>query len=317
MMAVAMLCIFAQPTLANSTISVEPVYIDVWQDDEFTVNIAVDPAENEVYGASYTFHFDNTLLRAISWTPGEFLTRDGNSSNVWIHKIDNILGKFEYAESRVGTDVGVGGDSGNLTTITFEAVREEGVSSLNISDLEGELLYSTNGSIPTTVYNGRVGIAQSPTPFLIRGYVSYKDGSDCNDPAVNITDIGEEWTAETSESSNYYQLMLASCANVIAGDVLQFTATSPDGSQSNVTEHTVTQAEVDAGGFEYDIMLEFRPGDVNDDGEITSADAAIALQMAVRGEYSEKADVNGDYHVTSLDALMILQAAAGHITFDK
>jgi hypothetical protein len=45
----------------------------------------------------------------------------------------------------------------------------------------------------------------------------------------------------------------------------------------------------------------------------TPADALIALQMAVRGEYSEEADVNRDGEVTSLDALMILQAAAGRI----
>ena len=40
------------------------------------------------------------------------------------------------------------------------------------------------------------------------------------------------------------------------------------------------------------------------------ADAVIALEMAVRGEYSEEADLSGDHKVTSLDALMILQAAA-------
>jgi hypothetical protein len=45
----------------------------------------------------------------------------------------------------------------------------------------------------------------------------------------------------------------------------------------------------------------------------TPADALIALQMAVRGDYSEDADVNRDGIVTSLDALMILQAAAGRI----
>jgi len=52
-------------------------------------------------------------------------------------------------------------------------------------------------------------------------------------------------------------------------------------------------------------------GDLNGDDEVTSADAAIALQMAVRGEYSEGADVSGDHRITSLDALMIMQAAAG------
>jgi hypothetical protein len=212
---------FAQPTLAASAISVEPVYIDVWQDDEFTVNIAVYPAENEVYGASYTLHFDNTLLKATSWTQGEFLTRDGNSSTVWVHEIDNIIGKFEYAESRVGTDVGgIGGAPGNLTMITFEAIGEEGISPLDISDLDGELLYSTSGSILTDIYNGRVGIAQSSTPFLIRGYVSYENGSECDNPAANITnmDIGEEWTTETEATSNYYQITLASCDDVIAGE---------------------------------------------------------------------------------------------------
>ena len=44
---------------------------------------------------------------------------------------------------------------------------------------------------------------------------------------------------------------------------------------------------------------------------LTPADAVIALEMAVRGEYSAEADVNGDNKITSLDALMILQSAAG------
>ena len=56
------------------------------------------------------------------------------------------------------------------------------------------------------------------------------------------------------------------------------------------------------------------PGDLNGDGTITSADAVIVLQMAVRGEYDALADVNGDDSVTSLDALMIMQVAAGRIT---
>ena len=48
--------------------------------------------------------------------------------------------------------------------------------------------------------------------------------------------------------------------------------------------------------------------------EITTADAVIALQIAVgsRG-YDPRWDVSGDGSVTSLDALMILQAAAGSI----
>jgi hypothetical protein len=55
-------------------------------------------------------------------------------------------------------------------------------------------------------------------------------------------------------------------------------------------------------------------GDLNGDGKLTPADAVIALNIAVRGEYDADADVNNDGSVTSLDALMILQAAAGAIT---
>jgi len=55
-------------------------------------------------------------------------------------------------------------------------------------------------------------------------------------------------------------------------------------------------------------------GDLNSDGILTPADAAIALRMAVRGEYADAADVSGDGKVTSLDALMIMQVAAGVIT---
>jgi len=52
-------------------------------------------------------------------------------------------------------------------------------------------------------------------------------------------------------------------------------------------------------------------GDLDHNGEISSSDAAIALQIAVRGGWDAGADVDGDDYVTSLDALMILQTAAG------
>ncbi|PXF60723.1 MAG: hypothetical protein C4B59_07790 [Candidatus Methanogaster sp.] len=54
-------------------------------------------------------------------------------------------------------------------------------------------------------------------------------------------------------------------------------------------------------------------GDLNSDGILTPADAAIALVIAASGAHDPAADVSGDGSVTSLDALMILQAAAGTI----
>jgi parallel beta-helix repeat protein len=54
-------------------------------------------------------------------------------------------------------------------------------------------------------------------------------------------------------------------------------------------------------------------GDLNRDGSLTPADAAIVLAFAAGGAHDSAADVSGDGKVTSLDALMILQAAADAI----
>lgn len=80
---------------------------------------------------------------------------------------------------------------------------------------------------------------------------------------------------------------------------------------SDPSGHKLGTAPVINGTF-----TAYKLGDVNGDGNITSADATIALRRAVRGEYSKVADVNGDYHVTSLDALMIMQAATDNIIID-
>jgi hypothetical protein len=151
------------------------------------------------------------------------------------------------------------------------------------------------------------GVSDLPTPFLIYGHVHYKNGTMCNNSLLNITNLNTsaEWQAETSADSNYYQITLTSGIDLNATEVLQFSV--KDGVYSSVTKHTVTADEVDDGGlFGFDLTLGPVPGDVNGDGHLTTADAVIVLQMAVRGEYSEVADVSGDRAVTSLDALMIL-----------
>jgi len=62
--------------------------------------------------------------------------------------------------------------------------------------------------------------------------------------------------------------------------------------------------------FENYFSHQVQRGDLNGDGHLTAADAAIALQVVVSGEHNNNADVNGDDRATSLDVLMILQAVA-------
>ena len=314
----AVVCISSQAgyVAASPVISVEPTYTGVSYGETFTVNITIDPCGDVVMGAEYKLYFNDSLLKALSQNKGSFLSQDGASTMEIVNKIDGM--PIEYGETRMDTEIGVTAP-GTLTTITFEVIGVPGASELRLADVVLANPPPGGENTKVAVRTGRVGTDQPSTPFVICGHASHGDGSDCNNPTVNIAnmDTGNEWVAETNETSNYYQITLSSCADIIAGETLQFTATSPDGSQSNVTEHTVTPAEVDAGGFEYNIVLKFRPGDVNGDGEITSADAVIALQMAVCGERDSVADVNHDDALTSLDALMILQAAAGNITFGR
>jgi len=98
-----------------------------------------------------------------------------------------------------------------------------------------------------------------PTPFMIQGYVFYENGSACNGSFVNITNqgTGKLFPADTNASYNYYQFILANSTDVNVSETLQFEAKSPDGSQSNITEHHVTQDEINDGGiFNFNITLE-------------------------------------------------------------
>ena len=75
----------------------------------------------------------------------------------------------------------------------------------------------------------------------------------------------------------------------------------------NTCNTTLNYDDAGTSGCTYSCGTTQPLGDLNDDGIITLSDAVIALQMVVRGEYSEDTDVSGDGRVTSLDALMILQ----------
>jgi len=92
-----------------------------------------------------------------------------------------------------------------------------------------------------------------PKPFLIHGWVNYSNGTAVLNPNVTITNLNtsEVFTAETSPASNYYQVSTTSC-NISAGNVLHFHV-----SDTNTTEfnHTVTQDEIDNGGFMQNITI--------------------------------------------------------------
>jgi len=111
-------------------------------------------------------------------------------------------------------------------------------------------------------------VTAQPTPFVIAGYVSYVNGTACNDPNVEITNTNtsESWGAENASASNYYQLVLTS-EDVSAGAHLQINVSGCG--QSKTEEHTVTQDEMDCGGFMLNISTETSPSNIFDTGHGT------------------------------------------------
>ncbi|RZN42789.1 MAG: hypothetical protein EFT35_01745, partial [Methanophagales archaeon ANME-1-THS] len=147
-------------TVSAARVSVEPVYLKGAPGEEFTVNITVDPEGSEIFGAQYELHFNTELLKATAQTKGPFLSQDGAGTTVLINKIDNVIGRLEYGETRTGVTSGVN-KSGVLATIGFEAITAHGgVSELRLenaklSDPEAKPTPAevNNGSIALSSYN--------------------------------------------------------------------------------------------------------------------------------------------------------------------
>jgi len=97
------------------------------------------------------------------------------------------------------------------------------------------------------------------TPFVIYGYVFNADGTQYNNPSVNITnmDTGVSWYAKNTSESNCYLLLLINGTDLNAGDVLRTEVTSPDGNWSTIVECAVSEDEmnIDGGRCNYNITL--------------------------------------------------------------
>ena len=161
---------------------------------------------------------------------------------------DNSIG---YTSIGASNPVGASGDI-VFANVEFTVV---GVGSSPLGLVVSSLYDTAPLDVPRSISNGSITV-EPPKPFFIYGYVCYENGTPCNDPTVNITNLNtyEEWQAETGDSSNYYQIMLTSSIDLNADDVLRFDAT--DGTNTNITDHTITADEVDGGGlFGFNLTL--------------------------------------------------------------
>ena len=100
-------------------------------------------------------------------------------------------------------------------------------------------------------------VAVLSKPFLIHGWVNYSNGTAVLNPNVTITNLNtsEVFTATTSPASNHYHVSTTSC-NISAGNVLHFYVSDANTVEFN---HTVSQDEMDNGGFLQNITISIVP----------------------------------------------------------
>lgn len=156
-LAVLLLICFCQIGLAaDGSVSVSPSTITASHGDVFSIDIIVDPAGNEVYGAQYELDFDKKMLKATSQDQGTFLGHDGSDTIEVTNNIDNYIGKIDYGETRIGDPETVGGTSENgvLASITFEVIGS-GTSELK---LEAMLADSSAQQINAVINSGTCSV---------------------------------------------------------------------------------------------------------------------------------------------------------------
>ena len=190
--------------------------ITVAPGDQFVANVTIDARPGvEVYGVEYDLWFNPTVVHAEWQNEGGFLNKDGNSTNVYNAKIDNSIGKIEFAITRIGTSVGVSGN-GTLAKIGFTALEQQGActnltfDNVKVSDADADKIEPVdlvNGSVCITANERPVPIGKSLFRYNNVGekYLSkaYFSGSDSFDPDGSITYYrwafgdGEYGTGET------------------------------------------------------------------------------------------------------------------------
>lgn len=193
---------------------------------------------------------------------------------IWRTNLGDEIGSWTCSPAVADGKVFVGKGSGFMG--------HAGTYALNVSTGDVEWNSNVGGASPAvadgivfTIADGRVyahGTAQEVeppvTPFVIYGETFDNASVALDDCTVTIEnlDTDENWTAQTSETSNYYLLLITS-EDVCDGNTLRITAkkmlaggyTTPENYTYciNISTVNVTQNDINMGGFsELDLVLD-------------------------------------------------------------
>ena len=203
---------------------------------------------------------------------------------------DNIL-LNNTALNNAGDGIGLYDSSSNTLTgntalqnyggIYLDSSSNNTLLNNTASNNNGDGIYLWKGSSGNLIYNN----------YLDNTNNACDDGS--NQWNATIITAGQNIIGGPSICGNYWS---------------DYNSTDTDGDGLGEKPYNIT----DGSNFDYHPLCSPEAsvkGDLNGDGDLTSADATIALRLAATGAHDDAADVSADGQVTSLDALMILQAA--------
>jgi hypothetical protein len=207
-----------------------------------------------------------------------------------------------------------------ITVSVFVALSASASAPVNIriTDANAQSGHTTTTQI--TINNmtnfGAATVALSYDPAVV--HITSIAAGDVGTPIANIDNA-----AGTATIAAYVSTVTGPDSPITFAN-LELLAVGSSGKTSPITLGVTTLADADGalvsatpinGTF---VVSTGVKGDLNSDGVITPADAAIALGLAAGSRPCDAAmlaaaDVDCDGQTTSLDALMILQAAAGGI----
>ena len=118
----------------NPTISVDPQIITLQgADEEFTVDITIDPGSYEVYNFQYNLYYNSSVLEVVSQTEGTLLNGDGTTTHVTRNNIDEP-GRIEYVLSRLNVMTGVT-EGGVGAVLKFRSKVDDATAYLDLNEI--------------------------------------------------------------------------------------------------------------------------------------------------------------------------------------
>jgi len=178
-------------------IAVDPDRTLTQPQDQFDVNITLDPKGHGIFGVQYTLKYDKSVLKAESQVTRDFF--GDNPSIVVRNEIDQANGLIHYAETLRNdtTPPPCIYDKGTLTTIQFTAIGEPNATSkLNFSDVI--IVDCDKEKTDSILDNGTAHIFDNPPPVIECVNATHEKNNaqkkfECwTQLCVNISDSGEK-----------------------------------------------------------------------------------------------------------------------------